>query len=100
MGFGTAQNCDGPEYPQHSIGPFGTVDLKIVYLGDSGQKKNPTSRSAEGIPPRPKSYFHPFGTSANAPSDNKSVLLVMFTYCFSLPSYRRHRPPVMPPTPK
>ena len=43
------------------------------YLGDSGQKKNPTRRRAEGTPPSPKSYFHPSVVSAKAPSENRSV---------------------------
>ena len=34
-------------------------DIWSTNLGDSGQKENPTRRMTEGIPAKPKSYFHP-----------------------------------------
>ena len=41
------------------------MSLGNYHLGDSGQKRKPTRRIIEGMPARPKSYFHPSSTCLN-----------------------------------
>ena len=64
MGVGTAQNCDGPEYPQHSIGPLGTVDLFTWAIRDR-RRIQPAEVQRE---------YHPDRNRTSTPSEPQQML--------------------------